>query len=48
MQGLNLLLRLAWLQTVLHYSFEHVDYRVTGLFLAALEVTRRGLWNFYR
>ncbi|KAI3423478.1 uncharacterized protein J3R85_010974 [Psidium guajava] len=46
--GLNLILRLAWLQTVLHYSFEHVDYRVTGLFLAALEVTRRGLWNFYR
>lgn len=48
MQGLNLILRLAWLQTVLHYSFGHVDSRVTGLFLAALEVTRRGLWNFYR
>ncbi|XP_056165054.1 phosphate transporter PHO1 homolog 1-like [Syzygium oleosum] len=46
--GLNLILRLAWLQTVLHYSFEHVDYRLTGLFLAALEVTRRGLWNFFR
>ncbi|XWS64380.1 hypothetical protein CRYUN_Cryun06bG0181400 [Craigia yunnanensis] len=46
--GLNLILRLAWLQTVLHSSFEHVDYRVTGLFLAALEVIRRGLWNFYR
>ncbi|KAJ7954027.1 Phosphate transporter PHO1-like protein [Quillaja saponaria] len=46
--GLNLILRLAWLQTVLHSSFEHVDYRVTGLFLAALEVTRRGLWNFFR
>jgi hypothetical protein len=48
MQGLNLILRLAWLQTVLHSSFGHVDYRVTGLFLAALEVIRRGLWNFYR
>ncbi|XP_022777019.1 phosphate transporter PHO1 homolog 1 [Durio zibethinus] len=46
--GLNLILRLVWLQTVLHSSFEHVDYRVTGLFLAALEVIRRGLWNFYR
>ncbi|KAG6759692.1 hypothetical protein POTOM_036177 [Populus tomentosa] len=46
--GLNLILRLAWLQTVLHSSFEHVDYRVTGLFLASLEVIRRGLWNFYR
>ncbi|KDP29335.1 hypothetical protein JCGZ_18256 [Jatropha curcas] len=46
--GLNLILRLAWLQTVLHSSFERVDYRVTGLFVAALEVIRRGQWNFYR
>ncbi|KAH9772057.1 phosphate transporter PHO1 [Citrus sinensis] len=46
--GLNLVLRLAWFQTVLHSNFEHVDYRVTGLFLAALEVIRRGIWNFYR
>ncbi|KAE9605652.1 hypothetical protein Lal_00024884 [Lupinus albus] len=46
--GLNLILRLAWLQTVLHSSFENVDYRVTSLFLAALEVIRRGLWNFFR
>lgn len=46
--GLNLILRLAWLQSVVHSSFESVDYRVTTLFLAALEVTRRGLWNFFR
>ncbi|KAI4357889.1 hypothetical protein L6164_001808 [Bauhinia variegata] len=46
--GLNFVLRLAWLQTVLHSSFENVDYRVTSFFLAALEVIRRGLWNFYR
>ncbi|KAF7113090.1 hypothetical protein RHSIM_RhsimUnG0161700 [Rhododendron simsii] len=46
--GLNLVLRLAWLQTVLHYNIGSVDYRVTGLFLAALEVIRRGQWNFYR
>ncbi|XP_044492547.1 phosphate transporter PHO1 homolog 1-like [Mangifera indica] len=46
--GLNLILRLAWLQTVLHSNFGHVDYRVTGLFLAGLEVIRRGQWNFYR
>ncbi|KAH9607051.1 hypothetical protein KSS87_013826 [Heliosperma pusillum] len=45
---LNLVLRLAWLQTVLHPSFGNVDYRVIGLFLAALEVIRRGQWNFYR
>lgn len=48
MQGINLILRLAWLQTVLHSSFENVDYRVTSFFLAALEVIRRGLWNFFR
>ncbi|KAL2546540.1 Phosphate transporter PHO1-like protein 1 [Forsythia ovata] len=46
--GLNLVLRLAWLQTVFHYNFGSVDYRVTGLILAALEVVRRGQWNFYR
>ncbi|KAI9072623.1 hypothetical protein K1719_045419 [Acacia pycnantha] len=46
--GLNLILRLAWLQTVVHSSFENVDYRVTTFFLASLEVIRRGLWNFFR
>ncbi|KAL7001290.1 Phosphate transporter PHO1 1, partial [Sarracenia purpurea var. burkii] len=46
--GLNIILRLAWLQTVLHYNLGYVDYRVTGLLLAALEVIRRGQWNFYR
>ncbi|XP_022148998.1 phosphate transporter PHO1 homolog 1 [Momordica charantia] len=46
--GLNFILRLAWLQTVLHSTFGQVDSRVTGLFLAALEVIRRGLWNFFR
>ncbi|KAL9259290.1 Phosphate transporter PHO1 homolog 1-like protein [Drosera capensis] len=46
--GLNLILRLAWLQTVLHPNFGNIDYRVPGLFLAALEVIRRGHWNFYR
>ncbi|XP_058183031.1 phosphate transporter PHO1 homolog 1 [Rhododendron vialii] len=45
---LNLILRLAWLQTVLHSSFSCLDDRVTRLFLAALEVIRRGQWNFYR
>ncbi|KAK1374541.1 phosphate transporter PHO1-like [Heracleum sosnowskyi] len=46
--GLNLVLRLAWLQTVLHYNFSSIDHRITGLILAALEVIRRGQWNFYR
>ncbi|OAY72664.1 Phosphate transporter PHO1-1, partial [Ananas comosus] len=35
--GLNLLLRLAWLQTVVHPNFGSLDSRVTSLFLAALE-----------
>ncbi|KAK1302901.1 Phosphate transporter PHO1-3 [Acorus calamus] len=46
--GLNLVLRLAWLQTVLHYNIAGVDYRVTMFLLASLEVIRRGLWNFFR
>ncbi|XP_057528617.1 phosphate transporter PHO1 homolog 1-like isoform X1 [Amaranthus tricolor] len=45
---MNLILRLAWLQTVLHPNFGNIDSRVIGLFLAALEVIRRGQWNFYR
>ncbi|KAG6515460.1 hypothetical protein ZIOFF_025872 [Zingiber officinale] len=45
---LNFVLRLAWLQTVLHYNFASMDYRVTSFFLVALEVIRRGHWNFYR
>ncbi|XLT59298.1 hypothetical protein HN873_051902 [Arachis hypogaea] len=46
--GLNVILRLAWLQTVVHSTLQGVDSRVTTLFLAALEVIRRGLWNFFR
>lgn len=47
-QGLNLVLRLAWLQTVIHPNIGSLDSRVTLFFLAALEVIRRGHWNFYR
>ncbi|GJN37710.1 hypothetical protein PR202_gb26691 [Eleusine coracana subsp. coracana] len=35
--GLNLVLRLAWLQTVIHPNFGSLDSRVTSFFLAALE-----------
>ena len=48
LQGLNLVLRLAWLQTVIHPNFGSLDSRVTSFLLAALEVIRRGHWNFYR
>lgn len=47
-QGLNLILRLAWLQTVIHPNIGSLDSRVTLFILAALEVIRRGHWNFYR
>ncbi|KAG8075859.1 hypothetical protein GUJ93_ZPchr0006g46212 [Zizania palustris] len=46
--GLNLVLRLAWLQTVIHPNIGSLDSRVTLFILAALEVIRRGHWNFYR
>ncbi|KAL0905708.1 hypothetical protein M5K25_024148 [Dendrobium thyrsiflorum] len=46
--GLNFVLRLAWLQSVLHSNIANLDYRVTSFLLAALEVIRRGHWNFYR
>ncbi|KAJ3700733.1 hypothetical protein LUZ61_004438 [Rhynchospora tenuis] len=46
--GLNLVLRLAWLQTVIHPNLGSLDSRVTSFLLAALEVIRRGHWNFYR
>ncbi|CAH2041713.1 unnamed protein product, partial [Thlaspi arvense] len=42
---LNLVLRLAWLQTVLHYSFSRVDYRVTGLFWQPLKLENEHLNN---
>lgn len=46
--ALNLVLRFAWLQSVLFPSIEAVDQSVTLFFLASLEVIRRGHWNFYR
>ncbi|KAL5226162.1 hypothetical protein ABZP36_012801 [Zizania latifolia] len=46
--GLNLVLRLAWLQTVIHPNIGSLDSIVTLFFLAALEVIRRGHWKFYR
>ncbi|XP_078431917.1 EXS (ERD1/XPR1/SYG1) family protein [Wolffia australiana] len=46
--GLNLTLRLAWLQSILHFNITGLDYRVAAFVSAALEVVRRGLWNFFR
>lgn len=52
--ALNFVLRLAWVQTVMHLKMTGPGYRetpadkVTGFVLASLEVIRRGHWNFYR
>ncbi|KAL1804300.1 hypothetical protein ACET3Z_032947 [Daucus carota] len=45
---LNVLLRLAWLQTVLDFrvSFLHKETLIT--IVASLEIIRRGIWNFFR
>lgn len=47
-QVLNVLLRLAWLQTVLKFKlpFLHIEALVT--IVACLEIIRRGIWNFFR
>ncbi|KAI3901412.1 hypothetical protein MKW92_001709 [Papaver armeniacum] len=45
---LNVLLRFAWLQTMLnfHVSFLHKEALTT--IVASLEIIRRGMWNFFR
>lgn len=45
--ALNLVLRLAWLQTIVPI-FRISDKYAVGFLLASLEVIRRGHWNFYR
>ncbi|KAF9606910.1 hypothetical protein IFM89_029509 [Coptis chinensis] len=44
----NFVLRLVWVQTVLHFNMGTVECRVRDFFLASLEIIRRGHWNFYR
>lgn len=45
---LNVLLRFAWLQTVLNFnvSFMHTQTMITVV--ASLEIIRRGIWSFFR
>ena len=47
-QALNFVLRFAWIQQVTHWQIKHVEHNGIDLFFAALEVIRRGHWNFYR
>ncbi|CAN4091090.1 unnamed protein product [Withania somnifera] len=46
--ALNLVLRVAWVETVMHFNVGLFESRLLDFFLASLEVIRRGHWNFYR
>ncbi|CAN1760273.1 Phosphate transporter PHO1 [Linum perenne] len=47
--GLNVVLRVAWVETVMGFRFNNlVESRMLDFFLASLEVIRRGHWNYYR
>ncbi|KAK3414832.1 hypothetical protein EUGRSUZ_H00142 [Eucalyptus grandis] len=46
--ALNVVLRVAWVETVLSFNVGAVESRLLDFFLASLEVIRRGHWNFYR
>lgn len=46
--ALNVVLRVAWVETVLQFKVGIVQSRMLDFFLASLEVIRRGHWNFYR
>lgn len=48
MQALNLVLRLAWIESVMQLNLGPVEHRLVDFLLASLEITRRGHWNFYR
>ncbi|KAH7315041.1 hypothetical protein KP509_21G031500 [Ceratopteris richardii] len=45
---INCLLRLAWIQSLLHIQMGDTKHHLLDFFLAMLEVFRRGHWNFYR
>ncbi|KAL1808498.1 phosphate transporter PHO1 homolog 3 [Daucus carota subsp. sativus] len=45
---LNVLLRLAWLQTVLDFKVSFLHRQTLITIVASLEIIRRGIWNFFR
>ncbi|CAK7340292.1 unnamed protein product [Dovyalis caffra] len=45
---LNVLLRFAWLQTVLNFQVSFLHAQSLIAIVASLEIIRRGLWNFFR
>lgn len=46
--ALNVVLRVTWTETVMHFKVGPVQTRLLEFLLASLEVIRRGHWNFYR
>ncbi|KAK7268837.1 hypothetical protein RIF29_21546 [Crotalaria pallida] len=44
----NVILRVTWVETVMHFKVGPVQSRLLEFLLASLEVIRRGHWNFYR
>ncbi|KAF8401951.1 hypothetical protein HHK36_012902 [Tetracentron sinense] len=46
--ALNLVLRLAWVETVMRFNVRIFESRMLDFLLASLEIIRRGHWNFYR
>ena len=47
-QVLNVLLRFAWLQTVLNFQVSFLHREAMIAIFASLEIIRRGIWNFFR
>ncbi|KAL0282205.1 UNVERIFIED_CONTAM: Phosphate transporter [Sesamum angustifolium] len=45
---LNVLLRLAWMQTVMNITIFSLHRQTMVALVASLEIIRRGLWNFFR
>ncbi|KAI9159876.1 hypothetical protein LWI28_002771 [Acer negundo] len=45
---LNVLLRFAWLQTVLDLKLDFLHEETVITVFASLEIIRRGIWNFFR
>ncbi|KAF3583459.1 hypothetical protein F2Q69_00026652 [Brassica cretica] len=45
---LNVLLRFAWIQTVMDFNFSFMHKQTMVAVVASLEIIRRGIWNFFR
>ncbi|XWS39159.1 hypothetical protein CRYUN_Cryun18bG0026300 [Craigia yunnanensis] len=46
--ALNVVLRVAWIESIMRFRINPVQTHFLDFFLASLEVIRRGHWNFYR